>query len=116
MELELRYGDYVCDGAGGLSRKKGKDALLQRVLFRLTARRGQFPFWESLGSQLWKLGSLPTAARQAAAKQFVTEALEEEDVTVESVELNAGKGATATVHVVLLWRGETLEVSLNVQE
>ena len=55
MELQLKHGDYVSDGAGGVRRVAGNEALLQRVLFRLTARRGTFPFWETLGSQLWKL-------------------------------------------------------------
>ena len=59
MELELRNGDYAADGVGGLRRVRGREALLQRVLFRLTARRGAFPFWETLGSRLWALGTLP---------------------------------------------------------
>ena len=44
MELRLEQGDYVPNGAGGFQRLEGAEALLQRVLFRLTARRGQFPF------------------------------------------------------------------------
>ena len=75
MELELRNGDYVSDGAGGLRRLEGDQALLQRVLFRLKAHRGSFPFWDGLGSRLWQLGCLPARERQAAAKQYVTEAL-----------------------------------------
>ena len=47
-ELEIRDGDYVLDTAGALRRACGAEALLQRVLFRLTARRGTFPFWEGL--------------------------------------------------------------------
>ena len=41
MELWLRDGDYVPDGRGGLVRSEGAEALLQRVLFRLCARRGE---------------------------------------------------------------------------
>ena len=63
MELELRNGDYAADGVGGLRRVRGREALLQRVLFRLTARRGAFPFWETLGSRLWALGTLPAPER-----------------------------------------------------
>ena len=55
MAAKLRDGDYIADGLGGVVRTEGTEALLQRVLFRLTARRGTFPFWETLGSQLWKL-------------------------------------------------------------
>ena len=38
MGLSLREGDYVPDGTGGLRRTGGQEALLERVLFRLTAR------------------------------------------------------------------------------
>ena len=116
MELELRDGDYVPDGMGGVYRKEGKEALLQRVLFRLTARRGQFPFWENLGSRLWQLGRLAPSDRQAAAKQFVAEALAEENVTVESVQLMESEDNTAMVHVSLSWMDEPLEIVLNIRE
>lgn len=59
MELKLRNGDYVPDGVGGLKRVEGREALLQRVLFKLTARRGAFPFLPELGSRLWQLGKAP---------------------------------------------------------
>lgn len=42
--LVIRNGDYVPDGSGGLRRAQGREALLERVIFRLTAHRGQFPF------------------------------------------------------------------------
>ena len=40
MELKLQNGDYVLDGAARLCRVEGAEALLQRVLFRLSARLG----------------------------------------------------------------------------
>ena len=58
MGLSLRNGDYVPDGTGGLRRTEGREALLEQVLFRLTARRGTFPFLPELGSRLWQLGHL----------------------------------------------------------
>ena len=48
---------------------------MEQVLFRLTARRGTFPFLPELGSRLWQLGQLPAARRQSAAEQYVAEAL-----------------------------------------
>ena len=114
MELELREGDYVADSAGGLKRVRGREALLQRVLFRLTARRGAFPFWESLGSQLWELGSVPAAGRRAAARQYVAEALAEEPVTVEDVDLEQGTAGAAAVTVRLRYQGESLPVTVEV--
>ena len=67
MGLCLRNGDYVPDHHGGLRRAEGQEALLERVLFRLAARRGTFPFLPALGSRLWKLGQVPGAERQSAA-------------------------------------------------
>ena len=37
MEIKIQNGDYVPDGLGGVVRCQGTDALLERVLFRLTA-------------------------------------------------------------------------------
>ena len=114
MELELRNGDYIADGVGGLRRVGGREALLQRVLFRLTARRGAFPFRETLGSRLWQLGRVPAPERRAAARQYVAEALAEEPVTVEDVELEQGRDGTAAVTVRLRYEGEALPVTVEV--
>ena len=63
MGLSLREGDYVPDGTGGLRRTGGQEALLERVLFRLTARRGSFPFL-SWGAGCGNWGSyLPSSGR-----------------------------------------------------
>lgn len=110
MELELRDGDYVADGMGGLRRVRNREALLQRVVFRLTARRGAFPFWESLGSRLWELGRVPAAERRSAARQYVTEALEDEPVLVEDVSLEQGREGAVTVRLRL--QGEDAEVEI----
>ena len=116
MELKLQNGDYVSDGAGGLRRVSGRDALLQRVLFRLTAKRGKFPFREDLGSRLWQLGRLSAAERQAAAKQFVAEALAAEpELRVGTVTLTPGTGETAELTAELEWQGENLLVTLEIR-
>lgn len=114
MELELRDGDYVRTDGGGLRRVTGQEALLQRVLFRLTARRGTFPFWETLGSRLWQLGRMTSGVRLSAARQYVAEALEEEPgLTVENVSLSENDGR-GFLTVELTWEGEPLSVTLNV--
>ena len=64
--LMLVNGDYVPQG-NGLRSAKGDEAVLQRMLMKLTARRGQFPFMENFGSRLWTLDRLRPAERQAAA-------------------------------------------------
>lgn len=58
--LRMKNGDYVPKGSG-LETVSGSEAVLQRVLLRLTARRGAFPFMESFGSRLWTLGQLKAA-------------------------------------------------------
>lgn len=112
--LKIKERDYVPDGAGSLCRAEGREALLQRVLFRLAARRGQFPFLEDLGSSLWRLGRVSTAARQSAAEQYVAEALTaEKGLTVEVVTLTQEDGM-AQVMVELAYQGEALSVTLAV--
>lgn len=113
--LAIRNGDYVSDSAGGMRRAQGHEALLERVLFRLTARRGQFPFLEEMGSRLWQLGRVSAAGRQAAAEQYVTEALAEEaGLTVETVTLEQReKGNFLTVK--MTYQGEALSVTLEIR-
>ncbi len=114
MELKLQSGDYVPDGAGGLLRAEGRAALLQRVLFRLTARRGAFPFLPELGSRLWQLGAVPPAQRQAAAAQYAAEALAGEALAVESVELGPGVEGALALTVNCVWQGEPLPVTIEI--
>ena len=112
-ELKLENGDYVKSG-NRLRLAEGRDALLQRVLFKLTARRGSFPFLEELGSRLWQLDTFPCQRRQAAAQQFTAEALAEEDLTVESVELEE-QGDRTVLTARLTWEGQALAVTLDIQ-
>lgn len=115
MELVLHHGDYVFNGINGLRRAAGKDALLQRVLFRLTARRGSLAFWENMGSRLWQLGRLPQEARAAAAKQYVVEALAEEtDVSVKQVSL-LPIGDRASLTAELEYEGLPLSVTMDIR-
>ena len=115
MELQMRNGDYVSDCAGCLRSVSGNEALLQRVIFRLTARRGSFPFAEELGSRLWQLGKIPAAKRLSAAKQYVAEALAaEKNLEIDSVSLTENDGM-AVLKVGLISGGEKLMISLDVQ-
>ena len=110
VELQLTDGDFVPNGAGDFCRLEGSRALVQRVLFKLTARRGSFPFLPRLGSQLHSLGREKESARQALCMQYVRQALEDEDVTVNDVVYSSQQGQ-AQVKVYLEWQGEVLEVT-----
>ena len=106
--LMLVNGDYV-------PQENGLQAVLQRMLMKLTARRGQFPFMENFGSRLWTLDRLRPAERQAAAEQYVLEALRDEPgLMVEQVTLaeNGGK-ASLTVNAVKDECRLTAEVALG---
>ena len=101
MEPKLSDGDYVPDGLGGIVRCSDADALLERVLFRLTAHRGGSPFLPQLGSRLYLLGRERPSERLSAAWQYAAEALSEEDVTITDLTLvPAGEGRMElTIHM-----------------
>ena len=113
--LALVNGDYAAKG-NGLAAVSGKEAVLQRVLMKLTARRGQFPFLEDFGSRLWTLGQLRPAERQAAAEQYVAEALAEETgLTVDSVTLTQSGGECAALTVQLTAGDTALTAEVTLQ-
>ena len=112
-ELKLLDGDYVPNGKGGLCGQTGSQAVLARVLYRLTARRGAMPFLPNMGSRLHLLLREKPSARQALAAQYVAEALREEtELSVTGVEwLEQDEGARLTVR--LDWQGEPLSVTVE---
>ena len=116
MERKLVNGDYVPDGKGGLTGLTGAEEVLQRALFRLTARRGALPFLPELGSRLYLLPREKPSARQALAVQYAAEALgDEEDLRVTGAELNeTAEGLRLTVY--LDWQGQGLSAGLLIGE
>ncbi len=115
MELKIRNRDYVPDGAGSLQHVTGRDELLQRVLFRLCARRGAFPFAPALGSELHLLGREKPANRNAAAKKYIAEALSEENgITVNDVSLEQD-GDICILKISLLYEGEELALAVPME-
>ena len=114
MEWKLTRGDYVPDGAGGITALNGGEEALARALYRLTARRGALPFLPELGSRLYLLGREKPSLRQALAAQYVEEALREEaGLTVRSVELKQ-EGERGLLTVSMAWRGEELTARVTV--
>jgi len=112
--MRLHEGDYVPDERGGFETVSGKDALGQRVLMKLKARRGAFPFMPTFGSRLWLLPREKASARQRAAEQYVSEALaDEEEITVKDVTVSEREGELL-VSVGLSMGGETFTVSLSI--
>lgn len=114
MELRIQNGDYIPDGLGGVIRCRGTDALLERVLFRLTAHRGGFPLLPQLGSRLYLLSREPAAQRLSAARQYVAEALAEEAVTITDVAIAPEDQGHIRLTVQLEYQGTELPVSLTI--
>lgn len=110
MELMVRDGDYVTDETGGLRRAEGSQELLQRVLWKLSIPRGSFPPLPELGSQLHLLGRCKSAQRESMARQYAAQALADEpELTVTGAEL----GESGTLRLDLEWRGESLELTME---
>lgn len=115
MELQIKRGDYVPNGAGGLRVVTGREEVLQRALFQLTARRGKFPLLPELGSRLYQLGREKPSAWQTLAAHYAAEALaEERELTVTGVELTERGENGLQVRVELRWHGEDLTVMVEV--
>ena len=111
----IKDGDYVPDGLGGLVGLTGVQEVLQRVLFRLQARRGALPFLPELGSQLYLLGREKPNARPALAQRYVVQALEPEtDVSVTGVTLEQLGDGRIWITAELEWQGEPVSVSVKV--
>ena len=112
MALILREGDYVPDGKGGFQSAQGAQEVLERALWKLTVRRGSFPFLPELGSQLHLLGRAAPAQRQALAEQYVVQALADEELTVTGVEIHQ-EGERGSLTVSLDWQGQSLELTVG---
>ena len=114
MELKIKNRDYVADGMGGLVRVSGWDELLERVLFKLSVRRGSFSLLPELGSKLHLLRREKGGNRTSAAKQYAAEALaDEEGLTVTGVEL-AEKGDVLNLRVLLRYGEEEGEAVVTI--
>ena len=66
---KLRNGDYVPDGVGGFASASGAEAVLERVYFLLTARRGKFPLLPEVGSRLYRIFREKPSARGATRRR-----------------------------------------------
>ncbi len=114
MEPELINGDYTLSGGGGFGRRYGSQALLGRILFRLTARRGCFELMPDMGSQLWLLPSKPRSMWERCAWAAVAEALSGEPVTLTSITVEE-KGGRLTVAAELKYEDEVITAEVTVK-
>lgn len=115
MSLKLIDRDYVPDGNGGVAVVSDGDELVGEALFRLTARRGSFPFLPQLGSRMHLLRRERPSEWDSLALQYAVEALEDmEGVQVTGAAARRdGDGLLVTVE--LLWQGTALPVEVRLE-
>lgn len=116
MSLLLKNRDYAADENGGVAVVQGGEELLGEVLFRLTARRGSFPFLPQLGSRMHRLQREKPSAWDGLARQFAAEALSGLPDTAVTGAAVRREGERLWVTVELAWRGEALSVTAQVEE
>ncbi len=115
MELKLSEGQYALSD-GRLETVQGAEETVQRVLMRLTARRGTFWPDPDYGSRLYALGRVRAAQRAAAARLYVAEALQDEQgVSVVGVTYTPGGDGSAAVTVTLSLDGSGRETAVTVE-
>ena len=115
MSLLLNERDYTADGNGGVTVVRDGEALVNEVLFRLTARRGSFPFLPELGSRMGQLRREKPSAWETLARQFAAEALSGLDgVTVTGAAVYQERDALM-VTVELMWENTALSVTAQLE-
>lgn len=116
MEIALEGGRYKAAAVGGLETVTGTEELAQRLLMKLTARRGGFALWPSYGSRLYTLaGAVKPKERLTAARQFITEALaDESDVAINGLEISDGGEGTLGISLTLTLPGGTLGIDFTI--
>ena len=92
----------------------GTQEVLARALFRLTCRRGSFPFLPELGSRLQELGREKPSAREAAAKIFCASALRDMELEVDDVRLTQLPDGHARMEVWLTVQDEKQALEVRI--
>jgi len=112
LELKLNGSDYaVSDGC--LASVSGAEEILQRVLMKLTARRGGFALMPEFGSRLYLLPGVKKTERAQLAEAYIAEALSEEsDISVSSVSVSEA-GGEIRIALGLRYKGGDLDVTLS---
>jgi phage gp46-like protein len=114
MSIHMTDRDYLSDGLGSVASVSGGSALLEDILFRLTARRGGFALLPEFGSRMYLLSREKPSARNAVARQYAAEALADlGDVEVTGAWVKQLEGRLQ-VQVELNRQGETLAAELEV--
>ena len=115
MEIRSVDGDYVPNGCGGFQRVEDTQELLQRVLFKLSARCGGFAPMPELGRNLHLLMQTKPSDREGAAQRYVLEAIaDEEGLELDRLELSDGEDGVLQLTVWLTYNGVVYPLTTEV--
>ena len=107
MELKLDNGYYVPANYQGFAQVSELEELAQRLMMKLTAKRGQFFPLPDYGSRLYLLPKILPSQRETAARQYVIEALaDENEVELTDFELFQ-TGLSALITATFSYKGDT---------
>lgn len=107
MELKLADGKYLRGDKLGVAQVSELEELLQRIEMKLKIRRGAFLPLPDYGSRLHLLSRERPSNRQSAVRQYVLEALaDENEVELDSLELMLGTEAEMRLSLVFIYKGE----------
>jgi hypothetical protein len=116
MELKLVDGNYVADATGGLAAVSGTEELAQRVVMKLTARRGGFPLMPDYGSRLYTLPKVRPSQRRMAAEQYVLEALEgEEGLVLRGLDISYPEDGCLELQLVFDYGKDALNITARIR-
>ena len=85
MDTAISNGDFICDSKGLPFELTGYDELLQRVLIRLTVKKGSFIYDTSLGSRLYTLKATDGNIKERALSLVREALINISEVVVEDV-------------------------------
>ena len=78
MEMKLCNGDYIPNSLNGFKLAMGFEEKLERILYKLSCRKGGFAPMPNLGSELHKLLREKRENRVSSARKYILEALFDE--------------------------------------
>ena len=112
----MQNGRYTASRYGGLNTIAGTEALAQRIAMKLAARRGGFAPWPEYGSRLYTLlGTAKPSEYAAVARQFITEALaDEQGLTIGDITAADNGDGTLSIGAGIDAAGKTLTINLTV--
>ena len=115
MDTAISNGDFICDSKGVPVELTGYDELLQRVLIRLTVKKGSFIYDTSLGSRLYTLKASDGNIKERALSLVREALIDISEVVVEDVLTTlTNDGENLELNVILSVNNEEKDVVITI--